>query len=551
MTSVFDPADLSAQLQSQLEAVAQLQMQQNAPSAVQQETSSSLPTENQPQVRNDTNDEDPTKEKTLYTPLPVNQEGSYKITSSEDDLLETNNEEVSPVTTVPTPLLPSQQTSMQPTPIPSAVVQNPAMPLQTPLQTPIAIASLPLHQQVGLQQGVSALTSEALSSFPPQQAVQQPVQEKISPELLNKKVDPEKTFDIIVLLTKALALDCSDVFIKADAPPMAKVLGRLIALDDYILTDYSVEKLAQSLMSEKQSVRFSENQELDMSFYLAGKGRFRVSIYRQRGSVAMVLRRIKSVVPTIDQLHLPPVLNELVMQKRGLILVTGAAGSGKTSTLAAMLDHRNTHSSGHILTIEDPIEFLLMDQGCIVSQREIDVDTLSWDNALKGSMRQAPDVILIGEMRDTHSATVAMNLAETGHLVLSTIHSSNTLQTLERFVSMFPREMHEELHLRLSMSLVGIISQRLVKTVDGQERYPALEVLITTPRIKDLIRKGEITSIREVIATSRNFGMVTFDQSLFDLWKQGTISEEEALNNADSPNNLQLMMKGITYAETT
>jgi twitching motility protein PilU len=262
------------------------------------------------------------------------------------------------------------------------------------------------------------------------------------------------------------------------------------------------------------------------------------------------MRRIKSIVPTVDQLHLPRTLNDIVMQNRGLILITGATGSGKTSTLAAMLDYRNANSSGHILTIEDPIEFVLSDKNCIVSQREVDVDTLNWDNALKGAMRQAPDVILIGEMRDLRSAKVSMDLAETGHLVLSTLHASNTMQTLERFISIFPREMHEELYLRLSMSLVAIVCQRLVKTKDGAERYPALEIMISTPRIKDLIRKGEINAIKEVVASSRNMGMVTFDQSIFDLWKQGIISEEEALNNADSPNNLQLMMKGISYAET-
>ncbi len=303
-------------------------------------------------------------------------------------------------------------------------------------------------------------------------------------------------------------------------------------------------------MNEKQQIRFDSTMEMDMSFSLKKEARFRVSIYKQRGSVSMVLRRIKTTIPTVESLNLPPIVKDIVMKRRGLVLVTGSTGSGKTSSLAAMIDHRNENDSGHILTIEDPLEYILPDKKCIISQREIDVDTLSWENALKSAVRQAPDVVLIGEMRDILSAKVAMNLAETGHLVLSTMHSANTIQTLERFISMFPREMHEELYLRLSMSLVAIVCQRLVTKKDGQSRHPAIEVMITTPRIKDLIRKGEITKIKEIIAISRNAGMITFDQSLFELWQQGVISDEEAILHSDSPNNLQLLMKGISYSES-
>ena len=378
-------------------------------------------------------------------------------------------------------------------------------------------------------------------------------QEEVPPLISNDLLEmslmrEEDNIDIISILTLAVQREASDVYLKSETPAMARILGKLAILTDFKLTAFGVEKLAKSLMNEKQNVKFAENLSLDMSFAAKGIGRFRVSVYRQRGTVAMVLRRIKTQIPTIEELHLPAVLKTISMQKRGLVLVTGSTGSGKTSTLSAMLDYRNLNSSGHIITVEDPIEFMLSDKKSIISQREIDIDTLSWERALIDAMREAPDVVLIGELRDLFAAKTALNLAETGHLVLTTLHSSDTLQTLERLIAMFPQEQHPELYLRLSLSLVGIVCQRLLLTKDMKSRYPAVEIMFSSPRIRDLIRKGEIQTIKETISISRNDGMQTFDQHLLELWKQNIVTEDEALLHSDSPNNLRLLMKGITYA---
>ncbi|MEI6222743.1 MAG: PilT/PilU family type 4a pilus ATPase [bacterium] len=433
----------------------------------------------------------------------------------------------------------------------SPVVTQPPTPAFPTPQTPIP-PHVPPPQQVP-QLVPDAVTSEQLEEVP--LVVSVPVKKETAPNNEDSILEPslksmkdEDNIDIISILVMAVEKQASDVYLKAESPAIARVMGQLLPLTEYKLSAFGVEKLAKSLMNDKQNVRFAENLSLDMSFAAKGIGRFRVNIYRQRGTVALVLRRIKTEVPTLEQLNLPDVLKTVAMQKRGLVLLTGSTGSGKTSSLAAMLDYRNQNSAGHIITIEDPIEFVLEDKGCIVSQREIDIDTLNWERALIDAMREAPDVVLIGEMRDLFGAKTALNLSETGHLVMSTLHSTDTLQTLERLIAMFPKEQHEELYLRLSLSLVGIVCQRLVVTKDKKNRYPAIEVMLTSPRVRDLIRKGDINLIKETIAISRSEGMQTFDQHLLELWKSGVITDEEALLHSDSPNNLRLLMKGISYS---
>ena len=303
-----------------------------------------------------------------------------------------------------------------------------------------------------------------------------------------------------------------------------------------------VKKIAYSLMDEGQVPQFEEELELNLAIALKDAGRFRVNVFRQRGEVAMVIRAIHSEIPGFDELNLPPLLGELVMEKRGIILVVGATGSGKSTTLAAMIDHRNSNQPGHILTIEDPIEFLHRHKKSIVNQREIGIDTHTYRNALKSALREAPDVLLIGEIRDIDTMEAAISFAETGHLVLATLHSNNADQTMDRVLNFFPKDLHKQVLQSLSLNLRGIVSQRLVRAKDGKRRA-AIECLINTAIVRDMIRRGEIHELKEAMDRSLDDGMQTFDQALFKLYKDGVIELEEALANSDSRDGLELKIK--------
>ena len=339
---------------------------------------------------------------------------------------------------------------------------------------------------------------------------------------------------------KILAMkDGSDLYLSTGAPPSAKFHGSLKALDKEKFTPGQVKEIAYSIMTDAQARDFGNKPEMNLALAIDRIGRFRVNIYKQRTEVAMVVRNIKTKIPDADDLGLPPVLKEVIMEKRGLILFVGATGSGKSTSLAALIDHRNRNSSGHIITLEDPIEFLHQHRRCIVSQREIGVDTDSYEDALKNTLRQAPDVILMGEIRDQDTMGYAMTFSETGHLAISTLHANNANQAMDRIINFFPEERHAQLLMDLSLNLKAIVSQRLVKTVDGK-RTAAFEILLGTPLVRDLIKKGEVEGIKDIMEKSEPLGMQTFDGALFKLVEQGKISEQEALRNADSPNNLRL-----------
>lgn len=350
----------------------------------------------------------------------------------------------------------------------------------------------------------------------------------------------------MIEVTKLLSLmvehEASDLYITVDSPPMYRINGVVRSAGNKNFAAEETEDLAHSIMTEKQQKDFDEHNEMNLALYYNHLGRFRVNIFRQRGWVGLVIRRIKSVIPSFEDLQLPQILRDISMTKRGLVLLVGATGSGKSTTLAAMVNWRNTHSTGHIVTIEDPIEFIHSHKKSIVSQREIGMDTDTYASALKNSMRQAPDVILLGEIRDTEAMETAIQLAETGHLCLATLHSNNSNQAMERILNFFPAERHSQIYLQLSLNLRGIVSQRLVRSGDGS-RIPAVEVLLDSPRVKDLIYKAQIAELKEAMEKSTNIGMQTFDQSLFDLYRAGKISYDEALRNADSQNNLRLRIK--------
>lgn len=348
--------------------------------------------------------------------------------------------------------------------------------------------------------------------------------------------------DIRKLLTVMNEHDASDLYITVDSPPSYRVNGVVRPAGNRCLEPEETEALAVSVMSEKQQRDFEEKNEMNLALYYSSLGRYRVNIFRQRGCVGMVIRQIKMNIKTIDDLSLPPVLKDISMTKRGLVLVVGATGCGKSTSLAAMVDYRNTNQAGHIITIEDPIEFVHMHKKSLVTQREIGMDTDNYMNALKNALRQAPDVVLIGEIRDLETMEAAITFAETGHLCLATLHSNNANQAMERIMNFFPAERHKQIYLQLSLNLKGIVSQRLVKTVDDS-RVAAMEVLLASPRVKDLIHKGEIALIKEAMEKSQNQGMQSFDQHLYDLYRDGRITLEEALRNSDSANNLRLRIK--------
>ncbi len=348
--------------------------------------------------------------------------------------------------------------------------------------------------------------------------------------------------DIRKLLTVMNEHDASDLYITVDSPPCYRVNGVVRPAGNRCLQPEDTEALAVSVMSEKQQREFEERNEQNMALYYSSLGRFRINIFRQRGCVGMVVRQIKSHIPTIEDLDLPPILKEVSMSKRGLVLVVGATGCGKSTSLAAMIDYRNSNQAGHIITVEDPIEYVHVHKKSIVNQREIGSDTDDYHSALKNALRQAPDVVLIGEIRDATSMEAAITFAETGHLCLATLHSNNANQAMERIMNFFPSERHKQIYLQLSLNLRGIISQRLVRNVEGG-RVAAVEVLLSSPRIKDLIHKGEVDQMKEAMEKGTTIGMQTFDQHLFMLYQEGKISLEEALRNADSANNLRLRVK--------
>ena len=337
-------------------------------------------------------------------------------------------------------------------------------------------------------------------------------------------------------------IEASDLYLTVNRPPMYRIQGKIKPGGDHFFTADEVRAIATAIMNEKQQREFAETMEMNLAMSLPGAARFRVNIYQQRGSVGLVIRRIKAEVSSLDELGLLPILKDIVMSKRGLVLVVGATGCGKSTTLAAMIDYRNENDAGHIITIEDPIEFVHRHKQSIVTQREVGFDTHSFQAALKNTLRQAPDVILIGEIRDTETMEAAITFAETGHLCLGTLHSNNANQAIERIMNFFPPERHAQIYLQLSLNVRAIISQRLIPSVDGK-RTPALEVLMDTPRIKDLIKMGEIDILKEGMEHGVQEGAQTFDQALFALYKEGKIELEQALINSDSANNLRLKIK--------
>jgi len=344
-------------------------------------------------------------------------------------------------------------------------------------------------------------------------------------------------------LLKILAeKDGSDLYLSTGAPPSAKFSGKLTPLGKDRAPPGWVESLANEIMSDKQREAFREKPEMNLALSLPNIGRFRVNIFKQRNECSMVIRNIVTDIPNLKDLGLPDVLTKVIMLKRGLILFVGGTGSGKSTSLAALIDHRNRNSSGHIITIEDPIEFVHSHQGCIINQREVGMDTDSFEDALKNTLRQAPDVILIGEIRDRETMEHALAFAETGHLAISTLHANNANQALDRIINFFPEEKRQSLLSDLSINLQCFVSQRLVPTVDGK-RCAAIEILLNSPRIADLIKEGEILEIKEIMEKSGGMGMQTFDMALLDLYNAGKISFDEAIKNADAANNLRLKIE--------
>ena len=344
------------------------------------------------------------------------------------------------------------------------------------------------------------------------------------------------------MFKQMVEIEASDLYLTVGRPPMYRVEGTIQAIGDRNFTPDELAALADAVMTEKQRREFAQNLEMNLAQSLPGVARFRVNIFTQRGSVGMVIRRIKADVLSLDDMGLPSVLKEITMTKRGLVLVVGATGSGKSTTLAAMIDHRNTHEAGHIITIEDPIEFVHRHKQSIVTQREVGSDTHSFQAALKNTLRQAPDVILIGEIRDTETMEAAITFAETGHLCLGTLHSNNANQAIERIMNFFQPERHAQMYLQLSLNLRSIVSQRLIPSQEGR-RVAAMEILMDTPRIKDLIKRSEVDALKEAMEQGVQEGCQTFDQALFALYRDGKISLEQALVNADSANNLRLKIK--------
>jgi twitching motility protein PilU len=345
------------------------------------------------------------------------------------------------------------------------------------------------------------------------------------------------------LLRLMLSKKGSDLFITAGFPPAMKVDGKMTPLSNQTLTPQHTSELARAVMNDKQAGQFEETKECNFAISPAGIGRFRVNAFIQQGRVGMVCRTITTAIPEVDDLGLPQVLKQVVMEKRGLVLLVGGTGSGKSTTLAALIGYRNQNSYGHIITIEDPVEYVHEHRNCIITQREVGVDTDSWEAALKNTLRQAPDVILIGEIRDKETMEHAIAFAETGHLCLGTLHANSSNQALDRIINFFPEERRAQLLMDLSLNLKGLVSQRLIPKKGEKGRVAAIEILLNSPLISDLIFKGEIHGIKEIMKKSRELGMQTFDQALFDHYEAGSISYEDAMRNADSMNDLRLSIK--------
>ena len=347
-------------------------------------------------------------------------------------------------------------------------------------------------------------------------------------------------FDLLRLM---LAKKSSDLFITADFPPAMKIDGRLTPVSSQVLSSQQSREIARAIMNDKQTAEFDATNECNFAIGMPGIARFRVSAFVQRGAVGLVFRTIATRIPEFEELGLPEVLKDVAMSKRGLVIFVGATGSGKSTSLAAMVGYRNQNSYGHIITIEDPVEFVHEHKNCIVTQREIGVDTDNWHVALKNTLRQAPDVILIGEIRDRETMDYAIAFAETGHLCLATLHANSTNQALDRIINFFPEERRQQLLMDLSLNTRAFISQRLIPKKEGKGRAAAMEVMLNSPLISDLIFKGDVHEIKEIISKSRELGMQTFDQSLFDLHEADVITYEDALRNADSVNDIRLKIK--------
>ena len=349
--------------------------------------------------------------------------------------------------------------------------------------------------------------------------------------------------DFESLLKLMVHKQASDLFITAGVAPSLKVNGKITPVTQTILTPNQAREIVYSVMSQAQKQEFEKSLECNFAISASGIGRFRVSAFQQRNNAGMVLRKIETTIPTLEELSLPPILKEFAMTKRGLVILVGATGSGKSTSLAAMIGFRNKNSTGHIITIEDPIEFIHHHEGCIITQREVGLDTDTFEVALKNTLRQAPDVILIGEVRTRETMDHAIAFAETGHLCLATLHANNANQAMDRIINFFPEDRRSQLLMDLSLNLKAVVAQQLIPTPDGKGRTLATEIMINSPLISDLIRKGEIHSLKELMAKSRNNGMQTFDQALYDLYKAGSITYEDAINHADSANELRLMIK--------
>jgi twitching motility protein PilU len=347
-------------------------------------------------------------------------------------------------------------------------------------------------------------------------------------------------YDLLRLMVTKKA---SDLFITVGFPPAIKMDGKMTPVSQQPLSAQHTAELVRSVMNDRQAAEFESTKECQFAISPANIGRFRVSAFVQMGNIGMVLRTINSKIPTFEELNLPPVLKDVAMTKRGLVIMVGATGSGKSTSLAAMIGYRNQNSHGHIITIEDPVEYVHPHANCLITQREIGVDTDSWENALKNTLRQAPDVIMMGEVRDRETMDYAVAFAETGHLCLATLHANSANQALDRIINFFPEERRAQLLMDLSLNLRGMISQRLIPLKEGKGRIAAVEVMLNSPLIADLIFKGEVHEIKELMKRSRELGMQTFDQHLFDLYDNGIISYEDALRNADSVNDLRLAIK--------
>ena len=345
------------------------------------------------------------------------------------------------------------------------------------------------------------------------------------------------------LLRALVAKKASDLFISAGFPPAFKLDGKMTPVSNQSLTPQHTQELARSLMNDKQAQEFEASKECNFAIHPPGIGRFRVNAFMQQARVGIVLRTITTAIPKIDELGLPPVLKDVAMTKRGLVILVGGTGSGKSTSLAAMIGYRNENSHGHIITIEDPIEYVHDHKNCLITQREVGVDTDSWEAALKNTLRQAPDVILIGEVRERETMEHAIAFAETGHLCMCTLHANSANQALDRIINFFPEERRAQLLMDLSLNLKGLISQRLIPLKDMKGRVAAIEILLNSPLISDLIFKGEVHEIKEIMKKSREMGMQTFDQALFDLYEGGKIGYEDAMRNADSMNELRLQIK--------